>query len=136
MLNERVMRAQQDFESETVNPHKTKTPIEVSFYCVAFIDVLNQTDVLRRISKFPENEEEKRDFTELWRQSVGRIRMFRSLFDRYFDPFVHYKPRSLPVRLLPKSSICVVLAPVKSRNRYPPTRWSITFQCQKDPDIF
>jgi hypothetical protein len=81
---------------ETVSPHQTKTPIEVSFYCVAFIDVLNQTEVLRRISKFPESGQEKRDFNNLWSQSVGRIRLFRDLFARYFDPFVDYKPPVIP----------------------------------------
>jgi hypothetical protein len=60
---------------ETVNPSQTKTPIEVSFYCVAFIDVLNQTEVLRRISKFPENDEEKRDFTECIVSPPGKSRM-------------------------------------------------------------
>jgi len=45
-----------------VNPEPKKTPIETSFYCVAFIDVLNQTEVLRRISK-PESEEEKKQIT-------------------------------------------------------------------------
>jgi hypothetical protein len=82
--------------ARTVNPQESKTPIETSFYCVAFIDVLNQTEVLRRISKLPESEDEKKRVTDLWRQSVGRIRLFRRLFDKYFAPFLNYEPPSIP----------------------------------------
>lgn len=57
---------------------------KVNNYALAYFDVLNQTEHLRKMNKLPENEEEYIEFVNLLRKTFGVIDGFRKLFDSYF----------------------------------------------------
>lgn len=62
-----------------------ETKLVISFYALAYIDILNQKEVLARIDKIPENEEEKQELIKNLKESLGVIDAFRSGFDKVFN---------------------------------------------------
>jgi hypothetical protein len=67
-------------------------------YALAFIDVLSQKEHLSKITELPKNEEERESFIEKWRNTLGVIARYRSMFAQFFDNFSSYKPPAVPGR--------------------------------------
>jgi hypothetical protein len=66
---------------------------DIGFYCLTFIDILNQKEALRKIHKLPDTEEEKEEFIALWRETFGVVDTYRSSFDKFFE--FHSRPEQL-----------------------------------------
>jgi len=66
---------------------------DIGFYCLAFIDILNQKEALRKIHKLPDTEEEKEEFITQWREAFGVVDTYRSSFDKFFE--FHSRPEQL-----------------------------------------
>jgi hypothetical protein len=45
--------------------NKKKDPVVFGYYFVAFVDILNQKEVLRKIKELPSTEEGKQNFFQL-----------------------------------------------------------------------
>jgi hypothetical protein len=58
---------------------------EIGYYCLTFIDILNQKEALRKIHKLPDTEAEKEEFIAQWRETFGVVDTYRSSFDRFFE---------------------------------------------------
>lgn len=63
---------------------ETGGSVTIGHVALAFIDLLSQKDVLRKINKLPESEEEENEFIGLWELSVGTIMSFRVAFDTFY----------------------------------------------------
>lgn len=63
-------------------------------YLVVFFDQLGQRDVLRRITALPTNDEEKKDFIDVMKDSVGRVIRIRKAFKDYFDSVSSHTPNT------------------------------------------
>ena len=63
-------------------------PLKVSWYCVAFIDILGQSENLVKFTDIPSDEdgdEKRQAFIELCRQTYGRVIGFRKNVERGFE---------------------------------------------------
>lgn len=58
---------------------------EIGYYCLTFIDILNQKEALRKIHKLPDIEAEKEEFIAQWRETFGIVDTYRSSFDTFFE---------------------------------------------------
>ncbi|MFX0209034.1 MAG: hypothetical protein ACFFDT_23825 [Candidatus Hodarchaeota archaeon] len=67
------------------NQNEGDRKVNFSYYAVAYIDILNQKETLKKIDKFPKNEKEEKEFIENCKESLGTIKLIRSTFDNYFE---------------------------------------------------
>jgi hypothetical protein len=79
-----------------VSTSERSESVTVGHFALAFIDLLSQKDILRKLNKLPENEDEQREFIGLWKQSVGVINNFRVAFDSFYESFLNHKPLQPP----------------------------------------
>lgn len=63
-------------------------------FLVVFLDQLGQREVLRKITEIPTTNEEKKNFREIVKESIGRVLKIRDLFKTYFDSASSYTPNS------------------------------------------
>lgn len=82
---------------------KRKRKITTGYYSLAFIDVLSQRDKLSKITAIPDNDEQKENFYEQWRETFGVVDEYRIMFSKFFDTFSNYKPPKIP-RLTPEQA--------------------------------
>jgi hypothetical protein len=61
--------------------------VNIGFYALAFIDILNQREKLSKITKLPENESERNDFIQKWKETFGVVQAYRDMFDSFFKSF-------------------------------------------------
>ncbi len=63
--------------------------LELNYYLVAFIDVLGQQNALQKMSRLPDqtNEKEMLEFRTAIKSTVGNIYSFHDFFKRYFDSY-------------------------------------------------
>jgi hypothetical protein len=73
-----------------------KGTVTIGYSALAFIDLVSQKDILRKINKLPENDDEEREFISLWKQSVGVIQNFRVAFDSFYESFLNHSPLTPP----------------------------------------
>ena len=57
------------------------------YYCVAFLDILNQRDMIRKIESLPDTEEEWQNFKKQVKSTIGTVYRFRKLFSDFFLAF-------------------------------------------------
>jgi hypothetical protein len=65
------------------HPNDERRDVRLSFYLVAYIDLLGQSDELLKIARIPQNEEEKKATITAIKNSAGRVRAVRSAFDNF-----------------------------------------------------
>jgi hypothetical protein len=70
-----------------------KETFNIGYYCLAFIDILNQKEALRNIHELPETEQEKEEFLNRWRKAFGIVDVYRSSFDSFFKS--HLSPAQI-----------------------------------------
>ena len=73
--------------------------IDFSNFALAFLDVLNQKEILEKIKSLPKNQKEEREeFVSLLKQSLGKLHKFRTALDSFFKAWdkvpVHTKELS------------------------------------------
>ena len=66
------------------------TNVNFAYYAVALIDILNQKEILKKIKKLPENEEEQKEFNQNWKDSAGVVKGLRKTFDSFLDRYTHH----------------------------------------------
>jgi hypothetical protein len=69
---------------------------DIGFYCLAFIDILNQKEALRKIHTLPDTEAEKAEFISQWRETFGVVDAYRSSFDTFFKSHLQPPQVNLP----------------------------------------
>jgi hypothetical protein len=62
-----------------------RTHFNIGFYALAFLDLLNQKNVLDKMGNLPNTETEKKEYIELLKETVGTIRDFRQAFNTFFE---------------------------------------------------
>ncbi len=67
------------------NINTLKNDLSFSYYLVVFIDILDQREVLRKITGLPANEKEKEEFILRIKESLGRVDFLRDSFQKYFE---------------------------------------------------
>src|SRR5947209_986545 len=70
-----------------------KKSFSIGYYCLAYIDILNQKEALRNIHELPDTEQEKAEFLNQWREAFGIVDVYRSSFDNFFKS--HLSPTQL-----------------------------------------
>lgn len=63
-------------------------------YLIVYFDVLGQRESLRRIKQIPVAEDEKKDFLNLIRGSIGKVLMLRDAFSNFFSAAESYTPNT------------------------------------------
>ncbi|MCK4546156.1 MAG: hypothetical protein KAW17_01830 [Candidatus Eisenbacteria sp.] len=56
--------------------------VEVECYAVAYLDLLNQKDVLKKMARCLRDPSEKSEFKKLMQQSYGKVLCFRDVFEK------------------------------------------------------
>lgn len=79
--------------------NKKKDPVVFGYYFVAFIDILNQKEALRKIKELPDTEEGKQSFFQLLKESFGAVDGFRNLFEDFFNENIE---SNIPIEMIPK----------------------------------
>src|ERR1700759_3672335 len=69
--------------------------VNIGFHALAFIDILNQREKLSKITKLPENDSERNDFIQQWKETFGVVQAYRDMFDNFFKSFTE-EERSFP----------------------------------------
>lgn len=81
---------------------RRKTPtnkqIEISYYAILYMDVLNQREKLSRITEIPTKDDDRDNFVTLLKDTYGVIDGFAQLFESYFN----YASSRRPSPSLPK----------------------------------
>jgi hypothetical protein len=65
--------------------------LTLSYYLVAFLDVLGQRESLRQITRLPRTPSEYIETTRLLRNTVGVVLGLRRAFQQYFESFANLK---------------------------------------------
>lgn len=71
--------------------------LEFGYYLVAFIDVLNQKEAMRKFKKLPTNPEERLELIEAAKRTFGVVDLIRREFDEYKT---QYMQKQKPLRPL------------------------------------
>ena len=59
------------------NSRGQKSKIQASYYCLAYLDLLNQREALEKLRNLPENENDKEEFQNYLTKSVGKLEFIR-----------------------------------------------------------
>jgi hypothetical protein len=68
----------------------------IGYHCLAFVDILNQKEALRKIHKLPDTETEKAEFINQWKEAFGVVDAYRSSFDSFFKAYSQPTQPKLP----------------------------------------
>jgi hypothetical protein len=63
-------------------------------YLIIFFDLIGQREALRKITGIPVSENEKEQFLELAKKSVGKVLMLRSAFKDFFEGATSHVPNT------------------------------------------
>ena len=73
-----------------------KEDLSISYYIVAFVDILGQGEKLGQIKHFPTNDDEQKRFNELWKNTYGVVRTFYEAFEMIFEAAKAYESKRIP----------------------------------------
>ena len=62
-----------------------KDPVNFSYYLVAYVDILNQGEVLKQLKGIPTTEDGKQEFIRVLKKTFGAVDIFRQIFEKYFS---------------------------------------------------
>lgn len=84
---------------------KEQKKYDFRHYVVAFLDILGQRDLLRKLKSLPDqgDQEEFDTFISIIKQTLGATKTFRSLFFNFFNSFK--KERPIPNGLSPEQIV-------------------------------
>lgn len=77
-------------------------PIEFKNYFIGFFDILGQREHLARMGSIPGTREEEKEFFDRATATLGAIHAFRSIFNEYFDNYLHASVPDFVTALPPK----------------------------------
>ena len=67
--------------------HEAKDNVTFGYYLVAFVDVLNQKEALRKFKGLPQTEEGMKEFIETAKETFGVVDGIRRLFDSFYASY-------------------------------------------------
>lgn len=67
--------------------NSSQNNFQFNYYLVAYVDVLNQKNILQNIDHLPENDDEKALFVEALKNSFGVVNAFRQSFHNFFKGY-------------------------------------------------
>lgn len=76
-------------------PAMREEPFSLGYYCVAFVDLLGQSNALDEIRELPTTPAQRDAVIEAMRNSVGKVRAIRETFNRYLTQLATPSPAIL-----------------------------------------
>ena len=74
--------------------HPNNSDLIFQEYLIIFFDLIGQREALRKITGIPVSENEKYQFIELTKKSVGRVLFLRRSFKNYFEGMTSHVPNT------------------------------------------
>lgn len=74
--------------------HSNNSDLIFQEYLIIFLDLIGQREALRKITGIPVSENEKDQFVELTKKSVGRVLFLRRSFKNYFEGMTSHVPNT------------------------------------------